>query len=158
MVRFLCDAMLGSLARWLRFFGYDADFCGPQAGDDEVAERASADGRWLLTRDRELAAVGPRSVLVRSEDLESQLVEVFGRLGLRPSADLDGSRCGECNGELEPVTRDEARADVPPYVHRTAQRFRRCMGCGRHYWPGTHAERILERMSAVIDRLDVVNR
>jgi uncharacterized protein with PIN domain len=151
---FLCDAMLGSLARWLRFFGYDTEFCGPEVDDPEVARRARADGRWLLTRDRELAALGPRTVMVRSEGLEAQLAEVFRRLDLHPSADLDGSRCGECNGELEPVTRSEAQEAVPPYVHRTARRFRRCTRCGRMYWPGTHTDRILATMSSVICLLE----
>ncbi len=148
--------MLGSLARWLRFFGYDADFCGPELGDSEIAERARVDGRWLLTKDRELASVGPRTVLVRSLDLESQLAEVFGRLGLCPSADLDGSRCGECNGELVPVSREDAQPKVPPYVHRTADRFRCCTGCGRMYWPGTHTDRIIETMFSVVERLEAV--
>jgi uncharacterized protein with PIN domain len=149
MHRFLCDAMLGSLARWLRFFGYDAEFMDPSVADDEVANRARDEGRWLLTRDRELAAVGPRSVLIRAGDLESQLVEVFGRLGLRPEVELQRARCGECNGELHSVAAEEVAAVVPPYVLRTAERFSRCAGCGRVYWPGSHSERILETMERV---------
>ena len=153
MHRFLCDAMLGSLARWLRFFGYDTGFSGPEHADHVIADRARDEGRWLLTRDHELAAVGPRTLLVRSEDVESQLVEVFGRLGLSPSAGLEGSRCSECNGELAAAGRDEVRELVPPYVLATAERFRRCGGCGRVYWPGTHTERIVRTMAAVVARL-----
>lgn len=153
MSTFLCDAMLGSLARWLRFFGYDAGFCGPEVDDSEVARQARADGRWLLTKDRELAAAGPKSMLIRSDDVESQLVEVFRRLGLRPEADLAGSRCSECNGVLEPVARDDLADDVPPYVLATAERFRRCTGCGRIYWPGTHTDRIVSTMVDVVERL-----
>jgi len=151
--RFLCDAMLGSLARWLRFFGYDAAFLGPDKDDSEVAEAARVEGRWLLTRDRELATVGPRTMLIRSEDVESQLVEVFSRLGLFPAPDLGGSRCSECNGELEPVDRGAVRDEVPPYVLGTAERFRRCRGCGRVYWPGTHTERIVSTMQSIVSRL-----
>lgn len=147
--------MLGSLARWMRFFGFDTEFCGPELEDGEVSRRATNEGRWLLTRDRELAAVGPRTMMIRSEDLESQLVEVFDRLGLRPDADLGRSRCGECNGELEKATGDEVRNDVPPYVQQTAVRFRRCTRCGRVYWPGTHTERIVATMSGVVERLQV---
>jgi hypothetical protein len=121
---------------------------------ETVAERARGEGRWLLTRDHELAAVGPRTLLVRSEDVESQLVEVFGRLGLCPSAGLDGSRCSECNGELTAAGRDDVRELVPPYVLATAERFRRCGGCGRVYWPGTHTERILQTMAAIVQRLE----
>jgi uncharacterized protein with PIN domain len=160
MPRFLCDAMLGSLARWLRFFGYDACFMDPSAPDEEVARRARDEQRWLLTRDRELASIGPRSMLVRSEDLELQLVEVFKRLELRPRASLDEARCAECNGELSSAQLRDVVDDIPPYVARTAGRFSRCGGCGRVYWPGTHGERILQLMERVLSRLDdsVLNR
>jgi uncharacterized protein with PIN domain len=151
--RFLCDAMLGSLARWLRFFGFDASFFDSGVPDAALARNARDEGRWLLTRDRELAAEGPRSMLVRSEDLESQLVEVFDRLGIRPEASLDRARCGECNGELVAVGRDELRETVPPFVLETAPRFRRCVGCRRIYWSGSHSERILETMARVVSRL-----
>lgn len=151
--RFLCDAMLGSLARWLRFFGYDAEFTEPSNSDDQVADHARREGRWLLTRDRDLAAVGPRTMLLREDGLEGQLVEVFRRLDLRPESGLDRARCGECNGELVPVTADRVAPVVPPYVLRTAQRFRRCDGCGRVYWPGSHSQRILAVMNRVVREL-----
>jgi uncharacterized protein with PIN domain len=145
--------MLGSLARWLRFFGYDAEYMDPSTEDHRVAERARSEGRWLLTRDRELAAVGPRSMLLRSETVEDQLVEVFERLGVRPRVSLDRARCGECNGELDPADRDAVTRDVPPYVFRTAERFNRCRGCGRVYWPGSHSDRILATMGRIAARL-----
>ena len=44
--RFLCDAMLGSLARWLRLFGFDCLFSLEE--DSVLAERAAREGRWLL--------------------------------------------------------------------------------------------------------------
>jgi uncharacterized protein with PIN domain len=145
--------MLGTLARWLRFFGYDAAFQGPEVPDEAVLRRATEQGRWLLTRDRELAACGPRTVLVRAEDLEGQIVEVCSRLGLSPRATLTDARCAECNGELREASREEVAALVPPYVQRTAGRFSRCTGCGRMYWPGTHSERILQTMDRVVDVL-----
>jgi uncharacterized protein with PIN domain len=150
---FLCDAMLGSLARWLRFFGYDAEFGDPSLADHVLVDRARTEGRWLLTRDRGLASFGPRTVLIRSDELDGQLVEVCQRLGLRPEPGLERARCGECNGELKPVDADQIAELVPPYVFRTAERFKRCDGCGRVYWPGSHGERIVEKMQGVIDAL-----
>ncbi len=145
MNRFACDAMLGSLARWLRFFGYD---CFYRAGidDAELAALALHEERWLLTRDRRLAAVGPRTLLVASGTLDEQLLEVLSRLGLRPEPSLERARCGECNGELHEATLSEVTARVPPHVARTARRFRGCLSCGRVYWPGTHSEHIVARM------------
>jgi len=146
--------MLGSLARWLRFFGFDTIFLEPGVEDSVLAERARAEGRWLLTRDRELASGGPRTTLVRADDLEDQLIEVFTRLNLRPQATLEHARCSECNGALVDVTREEVSEVVPPHVLSTSHRFRRCAGCRRVYWPGSHGDKILERMSDIVARLD----
>lgn len=150
---FLCDAMLGSLARWLRFFGYDTVFPAPGPEDDALLARAREEGRWLLTRDRVLASRGPRTVMLRGASLEDQLVEVFSRLGLRPEAGLTNARCSECNGRLEVISRDLAEPAVPPHVLATAPRFHRCVGCGRVYWPGSHSERIVARLKGVVARL-----
>jgi uncharacterized protein with PIN domain len=138
--------MLGTLARWLRFFGYDAVFLEPGIDDAVLAEHAREEGRWLLTRDRELASAGPKTMLIRADELEDQLREVFERLELRPKPTLDAARCGECNGEMVDVSREEVAEVTPPHVLATALRFRRCEDCGRVYWPGSHGERILERM------------
>jgi uncharacterized protein with PIN domain len=145
--------MLGSLARWLRFFGYDAVFLEPGPEDRVLAEQARAEGRWLLTRDRELASAGPRTMLIRSDDVTDQLIEVFGRLGLCPEATLENARCSECNGELADATREEVADVTPPHVLATAPRFRRCTGCRRVYWPGSHGDKILAQMEAVVQRL-----
>ena len=150
MPRFLCDAMLGSLARWLRFFGYDCTYIDPSVEDSEVLSAARKDGRWLLTRDQELASFGPRTMLVRSEELEAQLREVFARHQLCPEPNLAESRCAECNGELQDVDPEDLTDCVPPYVVETAPRFRQCRECLRVYWPGTHTEKILRRMERVV--------
>jgi len=153
--RFLCDAMLGSLCRWLRFFGVDCEYAGVEASDAEVGGRAEAEERWLLTADRELAGRGPRTMLVRSVELEDQLVEVLGRLRLDVRADLDLSRCSYCNGLLAEEEREQVADDVPPYVLETAERFKRCGRCHRVFWPGTHGKKILARMERVVDRVNV---
>lgn len=141
--------MLGSLARWLRLCGHDCLYLGTEPADAELAQIAEAEGRWLLTRDRELAAAGPRTQLVAAGTLEGQLAEVLGRHRLPPPEDLEAARCGECNGVLVDVGADEVAAGVPPYVLATAERFRRCAGCGRIYWPGTHGEQIHVRFARV---------
>ena len=145
--------MLGSLARWLRFFGFDSVFLEPGPEDRVLAEQARNEGRWLLTRDRELASTGPRTMLVRADDLENQLIEIFVRLGLRPDATLNFARCSECNGELLDVAREEVAEVAPPHVLATASRFRRCTVCRRVYWPGSHTHKILQRMETIVSML-----
>ncbi|RLC63369.1 MAG: hypothetical protein DRI79_08740 [Chloroflexi bacterium] len=148
-LRLLADGMLGKLAKWLRLLGYDTAYDNA-ASDPELARRARAEGRILLTRDHELAARrGLRTLLIQSETLEEQLREVRDALGppLHPAL----SRCAVCNAVLEPVSPAEIADRVPPYVLRTQSEFRRCPGCGRVYWPGTHIQMmhdLIERFNA----------
>ena len=145
-LRLLADGMLGRLAKWLRLLGYDVAY--DNAGTDlELARRARAEGRVLLTRDRELAARrGLRTLLIRSQVLEEQVREVRNNLGPPPHPAL--SRCAVCNSVLEPISHDQAAQLVPPHVLRTQPEFRHCPGCGRVYWPGSHLQAIRAQLDA----------
>src|SRR3712207_2312024 len=52
-VRFLCDAMLGGLAKWLRAAGYDTYYAreGTDVSDASLTRKALEEGRVLLTSD-----------------------------------------------------------------------------------------------------------
>jgi len=144
--RFACDAMLGSLARWLRFAGFDTTAAGGARGS-ELVGRARAEGRWLLTRDRAVASrAGPRVLLLRAADLAGQTAELRDRLGVRGREERFFTRCAECNGELGELTREAVAGRVPPFVAARAERFRGCGGCGRVYWQGSHVARIAARL------------
>ncbi|MFQ6102300.1 MAG: Mut7-C RNAse domain-containing protein [Anaerolineae bacterium] len=143
-LRLLADGMLGRLAKWLRLLGYDTAYEN-DADDAELARRARAESRILLTRDHELAARrGLRTLLIQSEVLEEQVREVQDALGPPPHPAL--SRCSVCNVVLEAISPDEIADRVPPFVLQTQTKFRRCPGCGRVYWPGTHLQAMREQM------------
>lgn len=147
-LRFACDAMLGRLARWLRFAGFDTTFL-PDTPDPAVAGEARAEGRWLLTRDRRLAAAaGPRVVLLRTRTVGEQVAELRVRLPLAACPERFLTRCSCCNDALVEVSREAVRNRVPPFVAMRASRFFSCPGCGRVYWPGTHPQRITRTLEA----------
>lgn len=149
MTRLLADAMLGALARWLRVLGVDTEY-DPALDDPELVERALAEERTLLTRDRRLVerrALAGRHLLVDSEVVDEQLRQVVEALGLAPAASDLFTRCLRCNAPLEAADPEAARRHVPPFVARTQERFRRCHECGRHYWRGTHARRMRRRLA-----------
>ncbi|MDX1624685.1 MAG: Mut7-C RNAse domain-containing protein, partial [Gemmatimonadota bacterium] len=75
--RFLCDTMVGKLARWLRAIGVDAAFAG-EAEDEAVVRRALAEGRVVVTRDRRLPLEwrGVDVLVLESEDPLERLREV----------------------------------------------------------------------------------
>jgi len=144
-LRFVADAMLGRLARWLRILGYDTLY-RPVRDDLHLVRLARAQDRILLTRDRRLARrQGVRALLLDSDDLRQQLAQLRRVLGL--AATMPFGRCPVCNEPLEPVNKDQAWGQVPPFVFVKHERFFICPSCDRFYWRGTHWERMRERMA-----------
>ncbi len=142
--RFLADAMLGRLARWLRVLGYDTRY-DPLAPDETLVAWAAAEERVLLTRDRRLLReLRPAAAVeIRSDVPLEQLRQVVAALGLLPPSPPElFTRCLVCNELLEPVP-DEERARVLPERARTLPGpVRRCPCCARVYWQGSHARRM----------------
>jgi uncharacterized protein with PIN domain len=52
-LKFLADAMLGKLSRWLRMLGQNVEY-NVKLTDDQLLVQAKAEGRVLLTKDFEL--------------------------------------------------------------------------------------------------------
>lgn len=145
-MRFLCDAMLGRLAHWLRLLGYDAAYS--DAGDHELARQARAENRILLTRDTQLAERrGIQALLITSDALDDQLRQVVEAFGLTQSGVF--SRCPTCNTPLQSIPRRAVRDRVPPYVFHNHNSFQECPGCGKIYWRGSHWQRIQDRLNAL---------
>jgi uncharacterized protein with PIN domain len=138
---FLLDVGLGSLARRLRLLGLAAAWSN-DAADADLAARAAAEDRVLLTQDRGLLMRrGVRGALVRGSRPDDQLADVLDRFA-PPLAPL--TRCTACGAGLEPVAKAEVADLLLPGTRRTFDDFARCPACGRVYWHGAHARRIEE--------------
>jgi hypothetical protein len=140
--RFLADAMLGRLARWLRILGFDTAYRDDWV-DAELARRAFEEERVVLTRDRRLPDQWrlPRALVLASEAPADQLREI-ARAFPRVTGARAFTRCSRCNALLEPATRESVAERVPARVLREQTAFRRCPGCGRVYWEGSHVARM----------------
>ena len=136
---FVLDVGLGTLARRLRLLGLDAAWSN-DAEDADLAARAAAEERVLLTQDRGLLMRrGVPGALVRGSRPDDQLADVLDRFA--PSlAPL--TRCTTCGARLEPVPKAAVADRLPPGTRRTFDDFSRCPACGRVYWHGAHARRI----------------
>ncbi|MBY5920148.1 Mut7-C RNAse domain-containing protein [Ferrimonas balearica] len=143
--RFLTDAMLIRLARWLRALGYDTLDC-PGANDAQLVARANDQQRWLLTRDRALLSeLRPATALyiVSQQPLE-QLGQVLSHFQLTPTH-IPFSRCMLCNRPLVLLSPD---VSLPTYAsHRTNELCKRCPACNRVYWFGAHANRMTQTLN-----------
>lgn len=145
--RFVIDTHLGKLARHLRLAGFDCLWRNDYA-DEQIVALAVAEQRIVLTRDCNL--LKRRAVVcghfVRAIEAEAQLAEVIRvfqlEAMLRPF-----SRCRECNVELEDVAKAAVAGRLPQKVRDFYSRFRRCPGCDRIYWEGTHFDRLQRMLS-----------
>lgn len=146
-MRLACDAMLGRLARYLRAAGHDTRLATGAESDDELRRRASAEDRWLLTRDRALAdAARPQALLLPHGSLSQDAARVRQDLGI-DWLEAPFTRCLVDNTPLAPSPAEQL-AGLPPQTRALAGPFRACPACGRLYWPGSHVRRMSARLEA----------
>lgn len=153
MTRFIADANVGKLARWMRVLGYDTLFFN-DIDDDLLIEIAMRENRTVLTRDtrimdRRVVSQGRlKALLVRDDDPRQQLRQVVQALHLDPRQ-TQFTLCLRCNVPL--VARDRAEVGnlVPPYVFSTQQQYMQCPRCQRVYWRGTHWQRMSRELEGL---------
>jgi len=137
--KFLLDGMLGSLARWLRICGYDAEYV-QSLPDDELLDRAADGGSILLTRDdllsRKAQRAGLESFIVVGDGDAEGLASVARRFHLE--LDTVSSRCPVCGGSLSKVVKDELTDKVPTGTLEAYDEFWVCDSCGKVFWRGSH--------------------
>lgn len=144
LMKFVCDHMLGTLAKWLRMLGYDTLF-SPPIDDDELLETAWREKGILLTRDKNIGTFKDVVILtIRSDALDEQLGEVIDAFDLKITDPM--SRCSLCNTPIEEVEKEECRDKVPPGVFENQERFWLCPNCGKYYWAGSHWDKINEKI------------
>lgn len=154
--RFLCDAMLGKLCKWLRIAGFDAAYVH-RSVPVQLVDRARHEGRIILTRNTKLLSREnlPAHLFITNDRLEAQLVEVARAFELDLVAG-SFARCIACNVDLKPVeSRAEVETVVPEYVFRRVVSFHGCPACGKIFWSGTHLGRMEQRLRAVAERVAV---
>jgi hypothetical protein len=146
-IKFICDAMLARLARYLRAAGYDTALAGNAVSDREVLCQAVGEGRWLITADRKIIehkAARGRVVLLQHGSLDAQAEA----LGLHFAMDWTGqafSRCLLDNALLVPAS-DEVMLGVPLDVRQSGEIVMQCPSCRRVYWRGSHYRRMMKRL------------
>ncbi|MEK6649469.1 MAG: Mut7-C RNAse domain-containing protein [Bacteroidota bacterium] len=147
---FVCDVHLGKLASHLRMFGFDTAY-RTATHDDELVDRATREGRFLLSKDRGLVARldAVHALLVREAEPRAQLFEVMRRLGLR---DLIApfTRCIECNAILVDVEKEKVLERIPLSVREWCDNYQMCDRCDRLYWKGSHYAHMEEFIGEVI--------
>ncbi|MCD6227362.1 Mut7-C RNAse domain-containing protein [Candidatus Micrarchaeota archaeon] len=150
-IKFVCDVMLKNLTRWLRMFNVNALY-PPSESDEDVVSFAVQHSAVVLTKDKELCkrrAVIGKCYIIKSENLDDMLKEVFEKFLLPAPKTFTPKLCPLCNGELYRIGIDEIESNknkIPPKVIKNSERFWRCGSCGQVFWEGTHWNEINNRL------------
>ncbi len=144
-MKFLCDEMLGRLARYLRAAGYDTALAENGETDAALLRRAHDEGRRFLTCDRlvfEHKAAQGVALLLPAGDLDILAKVLRERAGVdwlhRPF-----TRCLVDNAVLAAAGGEHAER-LPGNV--PLRQVLHCPQCGRVYWAGSHHRRMRARL------------
>ncbi|MCP4574717.1 MAG: hypothetical protein GY846_00305 [Deltaproteobacteria bacterium] len=146
-MRFVADAMLGRLVRWLRVLGFDTHYRSFDPVHDiaQMAQRG-----WIpLTRQRKMIPLLEDAVLIRHNGIGEQLTQLKKTL-LPETCHVNWfSRCLLCNVLLMDAPEDAARDNIPEYVfYENINSIRFCPTCGRYFWPGSHRARMEKQLNS----------
>jgi len=150
---FVCDAMLGSLARWLRILGFDTLYIEDKA-DTNILSLVGK--RILLTRDKELLQRahkhGLRAFNPGTHPISSMLKNLQKELQITYSLDPVQSRCSLCNSLLKSAKPDAVKNRVPPGSLSHHDKFWECTNpaCRQVFWQGRHWKRIQQTLHELL--------
>lgn len=151
-MRFVCDAMLGKLAVYLRMVGIDTAYSRGRSLPPLIA-KAQAEGRIILTRRTEMSrkASSVGLYFVKSNYPAEQLRDVITHFALSLDQKNFFSRCLLCNERLVSIDKIAAQGNVPEYVLNTSAEFSQCPCCKKIYWKGTHYSHMLRHFNNLLN-------
>ena len=153
-MKLLCDHMLGSLAKWLRIFGFDTFYPDSTTNDDFILQIATREKRLLISRDKELLIRAKKTLVpvleIQTTNLTEQLQQVLKKIPVDEEKIL--SRCTVCNTLLHSVEKEGIKDKIPEKVFQTRNEFWICPSCSKYYWMGTHYENMREKINTLIQK------
>jgi uncharacterized protein with PIN domain len=151
VTKFILDVHLGRLSKYLRLCGFDTVF-NINLNDNEIIDLSLKEHRIILTRDRGLLKnkLVTHGYWIRSTNPIGQVREVLKRFDLRNTLH-PFTRCMECNGMLADILKEEIFNELPPRTRDFYDGFKKCRGCGKIYWEGSHYERMKKFILTITD-------
>lgn len=139
---FAVEQTLGSLAKWLRFLGFEVHTWyrqPPPPRPGVIVVRRS----WPKPGEKKRQD----TIHLQADELEAQLQSLQQLLPWLSREAAPGQRCSRCNSLLRPLAATEVEDRVPEYVRYRFQEFYECPRCQKVYWPGSHLQKIKARLS-----------
>ena len=151
--KFIADAMLGKLSKWLRILGFDTLYYRNKE-DDKLLELALSENRLILTSKTSLKGrkdIKHQLLFIIDNDPLKQLKEVIEHYNLTIDAHNVFTLCLICNQKLEEFPAELAKDRVPEYVANTEKAFFICPHCKKIFWRGTHYQNMWKKIKATIN-------
>lgn len=143
--RFVTDATVGKLSKWLRIMGYDVHY--QFLPKKEQVASFIQEGRLFLTKNSRLALRLEGSVCIRSDRVADQLRQLRMEGCIQVDRSLWFTRCLLCNELLVEASPQVALENVPEYVVlENPSGIRSCPSCRRFFWPGSHKARMIAQL------------
>jgi len=149
-MKFLVDAMLGKLARFLRIFGYDTVYANDlieyyninPVPDISLKEYAQSTNRTIITKDLPFYKDNmDNAILLEGEGIYSYLNQLKQKLKLQLKFNIQNTRCSTCNSSLQEVSN---KILIKKLVKRETflnyNEFFQCVSptCRKVFWNGPH--------------------
>jgi uncharacterized protein with PIN domain len=158
-MKFLVDAMLGKLARFLRIFGYDALYANDLIDlyhvdpipDEHLLTYAQQSDRVIITKDYPFyKRIDEKAIYLEGEGIYNYLNQIKEHFGLEFDFNIEKARCTVCNSLLERI---EDKTDIINLVqnetYNSINEFYQCRNseCKKIYWKGSHIDDIENKLA-----------
>ncbi|NWG11782.1 Mut7-C RNAse domain-containing protein [Candidatus Bathyarchaeota archaeon] len=155
-MKFIVDAMLGKLTRWLRLLGHNVEYSS-KLDDAQLIAVAKKERRILLTRDLELyqqaTAKGVTAFYLEGKTEEERLANLTKRFHIKLDIDMTTSRCTKCNVTVKPIPKEQVTEKVERNTFSHYDDFWECPKCGQIYWQGAHWAHIKKTLETAKEKL-----
>ncbi|MFX1376658.1 MAG: DUF5615 family PIN-like protein [Promethearchaeota archaeon] len=157
-MKFLVDAMLGKLARFLRMFGYDTLYANDlvelfnkdPVSDDNLLAYAKETNRIIITKDYPFyKRCNGKAIYLKGKGVYNYLRQLKEMLKLDFEFNIETARCSVCNSKLKKVKEKNIVKDlVLQDTFNQYNDFYQCINlqCKKIYWKGSHIEDIENRL------------
>ena len=153
-MKFLADAMLGRISRFLRILGYDT-FYPNDLDDSKILDIAKNESRIIITRDIELSLRAKSKkisyILLESVDFIENFSKIYKKFSIDLKLDPLKSRCPVCNEEISPIQKKKIRGRIPEKTYNHFEEFWICnnVKCNKIYYYGIHWEKMEQQLLSV---------
>ncbi len=157
-MKFLVDAMLGKLTRFLRIFGYDTVYANDlieyyninPVPDNNLKEYAQLTNRIVITKDLPFYKdTMDNAILLEGEGVYSYLNQLKQKLKMQLNFNIQNARCSTCNSPLQEVTNKILIKNLVKHeTFLNYNEFFQCVNptCRKVFWNGPHIADINRRI------------